>query len=336
MQYILADTAGFCEGVKVAYLRIKSFLQSNPDKNIYTKHPLVHNLSVMHELESLGLQLVSDISMANNADVYVVNAHGDPKSAQQAKELGMEILDTTCYNVASLQSSAKESYQKGHLPVLLGDDLEKGIHPEIIGIINAVGKGTVIIRNQQEFRAVQSQRADNIFFLNLYFFPYENLLSLDEYNKNPLQYGILVISDHKELERLVLDSINLDFLSQTTQMPDRFDDIAFILKSIYGSRLTIHRTICDATKLRQDEARELSQKTDSLVVIGGKKSSNTTNLAKICASSGKPTQHIETITDINPELLTGTVGITAGASTPKSDIQAVVKAIGAYDPDISS
>ncbi|WP_296954151.1 bifunctional 4-hydroxy-3-methylbut-2-enyl diphosphate reductase/30S ribosomal protein S1 [uncultured Dialister sp.] len=90
--------------------------------------------------------------------------------------------------------------------------------------------------------------------------------------------------------------------------------------------LHVNRSICDATMQRQQAARELAEKVDVMIVIGGKNSANTTRLAEICRRSGTNTYHIETAKELKPEWFSSRdkIGITAGASTPDWIIEEVV------------
>jgi len=108
-------------------------------------------------------------------------------------------------------------------------------------------------------------------------------------------------------------------VSQTTFDRNLFDQIAVELKKKYpNSEIVIKKTICSATDLRQSETEELARQVDALIVVGGKNSANTQRLAKISQDCGTPTQHVETESEINWEIISNcrTVGITAGASTP--------------------
>lgn len=88
-------------------------------------------------------------------------------------------------------------------------------------------------------------------------------------------------------------------------------------------------TICEATSTRQLAAAELASESDVMVVIGGRNSANTTHLADICREFCERTVHIETADELVPSLFEGAerIGITAGASTPQDQIEAVRAAI---------
>ena len=91
----------------------------------------------------------------------------------------------------------------------------------------------------------------------------------------------------------------------------------------------VKRTICTATRLRQEAAAQLAHEVDAIVVIGGRNSSNTTRLAEICSAICPRTHHVESADEIEKVWFSEceTVGVTAGASTPESQIQAVVEVL---------
>ncbi len=95
-------------------------------------------------------------------------------------------------------------------------------------------------------------------------------------------------------------------------------------KKLY-TNLSIFDTICSATDLRQQEAVEIAQKSDYMIVIGGKESSNTRKLYEICKEYCK-TVLIETKSELDKSqiLCHSSIGITAGASTPADIIKEVL------------
>lgn len=115
-------------------------------------------------------------------------------------------------------------------------------------------------------------------------------------------------------------------VAQTTINRDFFGEIVQNIKKTCKSTL-IFDTICNATKDRQKEADEISRNSDTMIVIGGKESSNTRKLFEISKRNCSNSYHIETIEDL-PQIKTfKKIGITAGASTPSSIIEEVVKAM---------
>lgn len=112
--------------------------------------------------------------------------------------------------------------------------------------------------------------------------------------------------------------------SQTTQDRRLFDEVKAFLSTRYVD-MPILYTICDATRERQDEAMDIASHVDIMVVVGGRDSGNTRRLADIAAVKGIPTWHIETVQELYGKKIEKnySIGLTAGASTPKSLIDAV-------------
>ncbi|MBA4349239.1 MAG: 4-hydroxy-3-methylbut-2-enyl diphosphate reductase [Thermodesulfovibrio sp.] len=111
---------------------------------------------------------------------------------------------------------------------------------------------------------------------------------------------------------------------QTTQPVDVLKK--FIHDAVeHVKELKVFNTICNSTALRLKETKEMAKKVDLMVVVGGKNSANTTQLAHFCTSMSVPTYHIETASEIKKDWFSNVhkVGITAGASTPDWIIEEV-------------
>jgi 4-hydroxy-3-methylbut-2-enyl diphosphate reductase len=135
---------------------------------------------------------------------------------------------------------------------------------------------------------------------------------------------VFVAADVEAAAQLPLGK-RVGLVAQTTQAYENFSSIA--LKSLERSKeLRIFNTICDATSVRQNEARELAAAVDVMLVIGGYNSANTNRLARICRGIQPQTYHIETAEEICVSWFDGVerAGITAGASTPEWIIREVV------------
>ena len=113
-------------------------------------------------------------------------------------------------------------------------------------------------------------------------------------------------------------------VAQTTFNHKKFQEI--IDKILFlGYDVRCFNTICNATQERQAEAKKIASNVDAMIVIGDKKSSNTGKLVEICQEECKNTVFIQTLEDLNYDALLSvdSVGITAGASTPKHIIEEV-------------
>jgi len=120
----------------------------------------------------------------------------------------------------------------------------------------------------------------------------------------------------------------IGIVAQTTQSIENLRSVVSEAL-IKGSEIRVYNTICDATSVRQDEARSLAASVDCMVVIGGHNSANTKRLAEICHEIQVNTHHIETVEQIDSGWFNGIerVGVTAGASTPKWLIDEVIDRI---------
>lgn len=129
----------------------------------------------------------------------------------------------------------------------------------------------------------------------------------------------------KYIDEILALNDSIGIVSQTTQSAEVFDDMVDYLKS-KGVKLEIENTICAATKKRQSAACDLSKKVDVMIVLGGKNSSNTNHLADLCSKNCDKVYHIESAEELDLSLLDGigVLGITAGASTPKSQIDSLL------------
>ena len=140
-----------------------------------------------------------------------------------------------------------------------------------------------------------------------------------------------VIRDKSDAESFLMPpERSFCIVSQTTFNFNKFQEIVELLeKKSYDNNvlgtLNILNTICSATEERQREAREIAARSDTMLVIGGRHSSNTQKLFEICRKECYNTYYIQTPVDLDSEMFqrSSYVGITAGASTPKKIIEEV-------------
>ncbi|MHC1711084.1 MAG: 4-hydroxy-3-methylbut-2-enyl diphosphate reductase [Solidesulfovibrio sp.] len=145
--------------------------------------------------------------------------------------------------------------------------------------------------------------------------------------------GACVFGSMEELEDLEPAHGPTYFLAaQTTQDEQEFLRITDYLKNRFGGEITVLSTICNATMNRQQEAMDLATLVDFMVVVGGRDSGNTRRLAQVANAAGTPCVHVETAEDLSREMLVGkrTIGLTAGASTPKKIIDRVQQVLETF------
>ena len=139
------------------------------------------------------------------------------------------------------------------------------------------------------------------------------------------QKDAIILETAEEAENFTLDSsIPVSIVSQTTFNYNKFQELVEII-SKKGYDIIVLNTICNATQERQKEAAEIAREVDAMIVIGGRHSSNTQKLYEICRKECKNTYYIQTLVDLDLDVLKsmGSVGITAGASTPNNIIEEV-------------
>lgn len=149
----------------------------------------------------------------------------------------------------------------------------------------------------------------------------------EQYSKN-----VLVATDVDQLkpfEKELKSQKKIGVVVQTTQMISTLHKIVEYLTPL-TKELHIANTICQSTAMRQSEAKELAKNSDLMIVVGSKKSANTTHLAEILKDITS-TIHIETEKELEKyqDLIdkSDNISITAGASTPQCVIENVINKI---------
>ncbi len=120
-------------------------------------------------------------------------------------------------------------------------------------------------------------------------------------------------------------AVSAFIVCQTTIKQRMLEETIGILEK-KGIQISVRNTICNATAERQKAAAELAGKTEAMIVIGGRNSSNTRKLYEICAQNCLNTYFIENIGDLPLKQLKNynKIGVTAGASTPERIIKEVI------------
>ena len=139
-----------------------------------------------------------------------------------------------------------------------------------------------------------------------------------------------VFSSAEDLESFIkkredLHNFPLIVVAQTTFNTKEWKNCLKIMKRVY-TNATIFDTICNATFVRQQEAIALSKRSDVMIVVGGKQSSNTGKLREVCAEHSRAFL-IETASELPMEEIkkAKSIGLTAGASTPADIIKEVLE-----------
>ena len=280
MKVKVAETAGFCFGVKRAVDRVYQLIEAGTHP-IYTLGPIIHNEEVVSDLAAKGVQVIEEKDLTSLADgTVVIRSHGVGKAIYQELEQNhLDYVDVTCPFVLKIHRIvAKQSLAGKHI-VIFGDP----DHPEVKGICGWCEGSYTVLKNREDAEQ---------------FIP-------------PTEKDICVVS-------------------QTTFNYNKFKELVEILcKKRYDNSVLnmgdILNTICNATEERQKEAQNIAGEVDTMLVIGGRHSSNTQKLFEICKEECGNTYYIQTPVDLDSEMFhhSSYVGITAGASTPKKIIEEV-------------
>lgn len=285
MEVVLAEHAGFCFGVTKAVDTVYEQIEKGTAGNIYTYGPIIHNDTVVSDLEKKGVRvienteelkkLIADKKTFDNANgTIVIRSHGVPREVQELIEAtGFEVIDATCPFVKRIHKVVAAESKNGSSIIVVGS----ANHPEVEGIVSYV-EGTVNVIDSPE--------------------------SAEKFDGD------------REL--------NYTLVSQTTFNKKKFQETVEILKN-NGYNINIVNTICNATDERQTEAEEIASRADAMIVIGDAHSSNSKKLYEICKEKCENTYFIQTLEDLHLNLTENVqlVGITAGASTPKNIIEEV-------------
>lgn len=151
------------------------------------------------------------------------------------------------------------------------------------------------------------------------------VIGLMGYSEGP----VYVIQRPEHVDRLPAEG-RFFVVAQTTQNAEQYQSVIAALRRRHPESLAFE-TICDATHVRQQEVRALAQTVDAMVVVGGFHSGNTQRLVQVSQECGLPAFHVETEKDLDREALSrlGTIGITAGASTPNWLLRKVIRDVQA-------
>jgi len=145
--------------------------------------------------------------------------------------------------------------------------------------------------------------------------------------KSYAEGNVYIVNGPDEIDTLRLRD-KVAVVAQTTRKIEDYEQVAARLMSSC-KEVRVFNTICNATFENQDAVRKLAKKSDVMIVIGGKNSSNTKQLFAISQNECPDTYHIESKKDLEEKWFAGKehCGISAGASTPDWIIDEVIEAI---------
>ena len=262
-----------------------------------------------------------------------------------------------CFGVKRATQLAFEAAGKDQKTYTLGPIIHS---PQVVGKLETLGiraldslegmeNGTIIIRSHGvELNEITEAQKKNLTIVDATC-PFVKKAQDHVKSLSEAGYSVVVVgdADHPEVQGIVsyggekvyvvasgedvrkLPKMKkIGVVAQTTQS---FENLKNVVGEclLRGGEIRVFNTICDATAVRQEEAKDLAGQVDCMLVVGGFNSANTRRLLEVCAELQPRTYHIETAAEINPAWFEGAerVGVTAGASTPKWIIDEVMNKI---------
>lgn len=148
MEILLADSLGFCMGVKRAVDLAYRALDKADGHQVVTLGPLIHNAQETERLERDGISVADETTIPDQS-VVIIRAHGvAPEAYAELKARGLRVMDGTCPYVHYSQRKAVELREEGYTVVIVGDR----DHPEIKGILGYIDGDAFVIKSVEEAR----------------------------------------------------------------------------------------------------------------------------------------------------------------------------------------
>jgi 4-hydroxy-3-methylbut-2-enyl diphosphate reductase len=335
----LAREFGFCYGVDRAVDYAYQTRERFPDRRVFLTGEIIHNPHVNDKLRSMGIEFLDQqpdtLETLGKNDVVILPAFGVTLAMlQRLDRRGCTLIDTTCGSVLNVWKNVKRYADGGYTSVIHGKVWHEETQATASQACDTGGRYLVVF-DKVEAEIVCAFIRDGG----------SSGAFLEKFSQ--------AVSPGFEPAR---DLQRIGLANQTTMLMSESLEIGDMLRQAmidrYGaaaieSRYQAFDTICSATQDRQDAVVALlkEQPVDLMLVIGGYNSSNTCNLARICAGS-RPTFHIAdpdcllSIDEIRhrpvgtkSEVVTRrwlpsegpvTIGLTSGASTPDNLVGAAI------------
>ena len=337
----LAREFGFCYGVDRAVDYAYQTRERFPDRRVFLTGEIIHNPHVNDRLRRKGIQFLSDADDERTPlgpdDVVVLPAFGvTTAEMQRFTVIGCVMVDTTCGSVLNVWKNVKRYAQDGFTSVIHGKVWHEETQATASQALTFPDGRFLVVLNLEETNEVCDyirRGGDRDRFLSRF--------------RDAVSPGF---NPDRDLEHVGLANQTTMLMSESLEVQELFRQA---MTDRHGaealsSRFRAFDTICSATQDRQDAVVVLlrDKPVDLMIVIGGYNSSNTCNLARMCAEK-VPTFHIA-----DPDCLesadairyrpaggksevratgwlpTGrdlSVGLTSGASTPDNQVGTTVR-----------
>ena len=290
LSVVLAGPRGFCAGVDRAIRVVEEALRRY-GAPVYVRHEIVHNRTVVEDLEAQGAVFVEELDEVPEAGHVVFSAHGVPKSVPaEAQRRNLLYFDATCPLVSKVHREAERHFAGGgpgqrHI-LMIGH----AGHPEVVGTMGQLPPGSVtLVQDVDDARTVAP----------------------------PSTYG-----DPARLAFITQTTLSVD------DTADIIDVLRTRFPFIEGPK---NEDICYATTNRQAAVKAVAPECDLVVVIGSPNSSNSQRLREVAERAGaKRAILLPRASQLDWTALDGVrrLGLTAGASAPETLVQELLGALG--------
>jgi 4-hydroxy-3-methylbut-2-enyl diphosphate reductase len=342
----LAREFGFCYGVDRAVDYAYQARTRFPDRTVFLTGEIIHNPHVNDKLRALGIRFLSDpgerVDRVTGDDVVILPAFGvTTRMLADLSQRGCTMVDTTCGSVLNVWKNVRRYSQDGLTSIIHGKYWHEETQATASQATAAPGGRYLVVYNKAESAVVCDyirHGGDSAAFMTRF--------------REAASPGF---DPHVDLAHIGLANQTTMLMSESLEIGDMFRDA---VRHRYGeaelsTRYRAFDTICSATQDRQDAVIQLlaTEQLDLMLVVGGYNSSNTCNLAHICAEK-VPTFHIADPTClVSPGALRHKpvgakdgveetnwlpargpllVGLTSGASTPDIQIERVIERLDAF------
>jgi 4-hydroxy-3-methylbut-2-enyl diphosphate reductase len=340
----LAREFGFCYGVDRAVDYAYQTRERFPDRAVHLTGEIIHNPHVNEKLRSMGIGFLSDdegsAERLGPSDVVILPAFGvTVKMLRQLEGRGCTLIDTTCGSVLNVWKNVRRYSEGGYTSLIHGKAWHEETQATASQAVQHGGHYLVVLHHEEAGLVCDYIRGHG-----------NRGAFLARFGKSA--------SEGFDPDR---DLCRIGLANQTTMLMSESLELGEMLKAAmldrYGAPALAEHfqafdTICSATQDRQDAVVALLEERpiDLMLVIGGYNSSNTCNLARICARS-RPTFHIADPTclvsptdirhrpvGVGAEVTTPgwlpqhgplALGLTSGASTPDNLVGAAVERLAA-------
>ena len=298
VEIFLARHFGFCYGVENAIEIAFKTVESNPDKRIFLLSEMIHNPFVNEDLLNSGVQFLMDtkgnslipFESLSADDVVIIPAFGTTIEIEnKLRSIGIQIekYNTTCPFVEKVWNRAEQIAQKGYSVVVHG----KPSHEETRATFSHsdVHAPTIVVYDMAEAIVLG-----------------EFILGSKKIEDFPVQFANR-FSKGFSLEK---DLVRFGVVNQTTMLASDTQAIADYLKKVVMQKYNLNEnnvgeyfadtrdTLCYATNDNQTAVKHLlDTNADLAIVIGGRKSSNSSHLVELCEEK-LPTYFIESAADL--------------------------------------